>query len=89
MSLLMSMTGPPHGFPVQTDLSSYIGLDYDCGCGKKHSYLANDMISAVRELRGKKFVFVNNKCAYLTLVELKGFFSKEFKSHCSAVSEED
>ena len=87
MSLLMSMTGPPHGFPVQTDLSSYIGLGYDCGCGTKHSYLGNDTVSAVRELTGKKFVFSSSECAFLTLVELKGFFSKEFKSHCSSQSE--
>ena len=82
----MSRTGPPYGFPPQTSLSKFSGLKYECGCGIKHTFSLNE-ITVARELQGKKFVFIREECKFLTLVEVVGFLSKEFKTHYSSQSE--
>jgi len=66
----------------------YVGLDYDCGCGKKHIYDGINNL-AKWECTGLRFVMINSSCKYLTLIKIKGFFKRRFESLMSTKMPKD
>ena len=73
------------GCPCQLDTSIYDGCEYDCGCGKRHTFYSYST-KILRELPIMKLV-LQNDCGYCTLVQIGGLFSYKFTSKLSTLTE--
>ena len=73
------------GRPCQLDLHIYQGCEFECGCGKTHTYSSHST-EVVREIPMLKLVLQQNDCKYVTLIEIKGIFKYRFESLFSAIN---
>ena len=72
------------GRPNQAQMHIYNGKEYECGCGDRNLFYETD-INVIRQLPGGlKFVFLNEKCGFVTCVKIKGLFSYKIESLFSA-----
>ncbi len=60
------------GRPCQADMSIYVGKEFDCGCGKKHSF-DQETTKVIRELPGMKFVIYCPSEEYINCVKITLF----------------
>ena len=73
------------GRPCQLDLHIYQGCEFECGCGKTHTYSSHST-EVVREIPMLKLVLQKNDCKYVTLIKIKGIFKYRFESLFSAIN---
>ena len=73
------------GRPCQLDLHIYQGCEFECGCGKTHTYSSHST-EVVREIPMLKLVLQQNDCKYVTLIKIKGIFKYRFESLFSAIN---
>ena len=66
------------GWPPQMDLSIYLGLDYECVCGKHHLLKQNDEV--LRELSKMRLVIACPNEAGITCVRIRGFIRRSLES---------
>tara|TARA_Y100000992_G_C21113817_1_gene418584 strand:- start:180 stop:524 length:345 start_codon:yes stop_codon:yes gene_type:complete len=77
------------GRPCQLDMSIYVGVTYECGCGSEHSWNPYST-PVIREIPGMKVVIDNPQCGYVTLVKIKlGFLKYKFESIISSINKFD
>ena len=61
------------------DLSFYVGKEFDCACGARHSFDPRETV-VVREHAGGRLVLGCPDRMHLTCVKIKGFFNLRFIS---------